>query len=749
MFNGIKNTLLNITSILLISLFITACDDQTIDEVAENISAYTEDLGNVRLSGKAIKGVIENAAISIYAIKNGVISSDLLATTYTNSNGEFSAHIPRKYARRLLYLELTASNSQLNPTTMVCDAFSGCGEINGELIEFGDKFMLSNDFLLRNVVKLDGSETFMPAHFSPLRHMVVAKTESNPDGFTWSNVDAASMEVSQLFSLQTPVHQLTPVDLTAEKETLYLAGDEEILAAIIDASFLNIGEYPNYKSVTQVLDELTLQHGTLEEGQDTISASELMLAASSNIPGTLMENTSVVTYFDIGENNNENPVKYTLNFNLNGNGSVKSADNRVNCSTSACTYSLDKGHNVSLTASSSQGYEFDRWEGACSGSTATCLITLNANTQITASFKEIMPAEPVTYLLNVSTSSSGSVRTATNDFTCNTTNCTKSYAEGSNITLIATPNDGFEFDHWSGQCNGSTSDHCAIVMSADRPVSVIFKEIGAAGPTTHSLNISISSSGSVQTTTNDFTCSAINCTKSYAEGSSITLIATPNEGFEFDHWAEQCNDSTSDHCTIIMSADRVVSAIFKEIMPESNFNLSISISGSGSVQNIANNINCDTNCSNTITEGTNLILMATAENGFEFSHWTTSCNNSTDSQCAVTMNNDVTISAVFTESVVVTGIVNVSWTAPSEREDGVQLAPNEIKQYVIYYRESQSQPYEGAAFKTVEDNGDGTVDTSLVIPDLEKGKTYYLAGVTIDTNGLTSQLSNEIIKVVQ
>ena len=93
-------------------------------------------------------------------------------------------------------------------------------------------------------------------------------------------------------------------------------------------------------------------------------------------------------------------------------------------------------------------------------------------------------------------------------------------------------------------------------------------------------------------------------------------------------------------------------------------------------------------------------------------------------------------------------MINVSWSAPTEREDGTVLASSEIKQYTIYYRESQNDPYEGAASLVVIEDESGNVPTNLDIPGLEKGKSYYLAGVTIDTNGLTSQLSNEIIKTV-
>ena len=666
-----KNTLKNVVTTLLFAFIITGCGEQTINEKSEEIldtnSGDTrQNLGSVVLSGKAIKGVVKNANVSVYVIKNGKINSELLATAHTNTNGEFSVRIPRKHARRLLYLELTASNSELSPTMMTCDAFSGCGQINGELIQFGDSFPLKSDFLLRNIVKLEGHEEFMPAHFSPLRHMVVAQVEASADGFTWNNVDSAGNQVAQLFSLETPVHKLTPVDLTGDAETLNLATDEEIIAAIIDASFLNIGESPNYKAVEEVLSDLTQQQGVMEEGEGLISASEVMLAAGSNVPNTLTQRTSVEDYFSVEEKAGKEPsIQYSLSLGVTGEGSVSTSDNSIYCEASLCTYDLVE--NISLTATAMQGYQFDRWEGACANSTSSsCSLSMSANTVATAIFTEIPVNDPT--------------------------------------------------------------------------------------PTNHSLSVRIWGAGNVSVTDN--TPCTTYCIYDIAKGQSRTLVATPPDGYRFDSWIGQCENSSSSTCVLTVNADTSIIASFKEITvikPDpTDYLLSLSISGSGTVKNIANDIDCSsTSCSKALLKGTNLTLMATATQGFQFDHWELSCPGSSSAECLVSMNSNVSVMAVFTESPEPNGSIDVNWTAPTEREDGTALASSEIKQYTIYYRESLDQPYAGATSLVVTDDGSGNVPTSLKIPGLEKGKSYYLAGVTIDTNGLTSQLSNEIEKTVQ
>jgi len=57
---------------------------------------------------------------------------------------------------------------------------------------------------------------------------------------------------------------------------------------------------------------------------------------------------------------------------------------------------LAKDANVSLTATLSSGYEFDKWLGDCSScTTATCGLTVNADKTCTAQFKTIASQQPL------------------------------------------------------------------------------------------------------------------------------------------------------------------------------------------------------------------------------------------------------------------------------------------------------------------------------------------------------------------
>ena len=92
------------------------------------------------------------------------------------------------------------------------------------------------------------------------------------------------------------------------------------------------------------------------------------------------------------------------------------------------------GTQVSLTATPNSGYTFSGWSN---GSTANPLtVTLNSNTSITANFEAL----PNTYTVTLTAGEGGIVTGG------------GAYEEGTQITVIATPEEGFQFVGWS---NGS------------------------------------------------------------------------------------------------------------------------------------------------------------------------------------------------------------------------------------------------------------------------------------------------------
>ena len=92
---------------------------------------------------------------------------------------------------------------------------------------------------------------------------------------------------------------------------------------------------------------------------------------------------------------------------------------------------FSSGTQVSLTATPNSGYSFSSWSN---GSTANPLtVTLNSNTSITANFQVIVNS----YTLTLTAGEGGSV------------NGGGEYEEGTEVTITAIPEEGYEFTGWS------------------------------------------------------------------------------------------------------------------------------------------------------------------------------------------------------------------------------------------------------------------------------------------------------------
>jgi len=94
------------------------------------------------------------------------------------------------------------------------------------------------------------------------------------------------------------------------------------------------------------------------------------------------------------------------------------------------------GTQVSLTATPNSGYSFSGWSNGLTTNPIT--VTLNSNTSLTANFQVIVNS----YSLTVSAGEGGSVSSEGGE-----------YEEGTEVTITAIPNEGYEFTEWS---DGST-----------------------------------------------------------------------------------------------------------------------------------------------------------------------------------------------------------------------------------------------------------------------------------------------------
>ncbi len=165
----------------------------------------------------------------------------------------------------------------------------------------------------------------------------------------------------------------------------------------------------------------------------------------------------------------------TLAATVSGSGMVNSAPGPdITCSSGTCSTILDRGAEVTLTATPAPGFIFSRWSGDCGGNTS-CVVTMNEARNVTATFT------PVTaYTLTVSVSGNGTVHSSLMpDINCSAGACSGTYNSDTILYLVATPADGSLFTGWSGACSGT--EVCNVTMDQAKTVQAGFVPCVAIG----------------------------------------------------------------------------------------------------------------------------------------------------------------------------------------------------------------------------------------------------------------------------
>jgi hypothetical protein len=153
-----------------------------------------------------------------------------------------------------------------------------------------------------------------------------------------------------------------------------------------------------------------------------------------------------------------------------GSGTVSGTGARISCG-NACSAFAPKGTAVTLTASPASGSIFTGWTGACSGTQATCTITVNGPVQVGAGFLS-------QFTLSVGRSNTGTVvgSPTGNDRALNCPgNCSAKFTQFTTVTLTAVPPAGKTFVSWGGACSG-TAPTCTVFMTQNASVQANFSK---------------------------------------------------------------------------------------------------------------------------------------------------------------------------------------------------------------------------------------------------------------------------------
>ena len=199
------------------------------------------------------------------------------------------------------------------------------------------------------------------------------------------------------------------------------------------------------------------------------------------------------------------------------------ANGTVTCTPNPVTH----GQDASCTAMPDTGYHFTSWSGDCTGTGACQFTSVTASRTVSATFT------PKTHSIATPAAVNGTVTCTPNPVT-----------HGQAASCTATPDTGYHFTSWSGDCTGTGACQLTNVTSP-RSVGATF------ALNTYPISITpVTTNGTVTCTPNPVT-----------HGQDASCIATPGTGYHFTSWSGDCAGTGACQLTNVTSP-RSVSATF-------------------------------------------------------------------------------------------------------------------------------------------------------------------------------------------
>jgi hypothetical protein len=233
--------------------------------------------------------------------------------------------------------------------------------------------------------------------------------------------------------------------------------------------------------------------------------------------------------------------------------------------------------------------------------------------------------------LTVSVTGSGTVASNPSGISCPST-CSYIFTGGSQVTLTATPANGWSLSSWGGACSGSGG--CTVSMNAAESVTATFVQDLA-------LSVNVTGSGTVTSSPSGINCPST-CSASLAPGTQVTLTAAPANGWGFSGWGGDC--SGVGNCVVTMNTAQSVTATFAQ----TQYTLNVSVAGNGTVTSSPSGISCPSVCTMNYASGAPVMLTATPTGGATFNGWDGACSG--NGSCLVTMNSIESATAMFSSS---------------------------------------------------------------------------------------------------
>lgn len=195
--------------------------------------------------------------------------------------------------------------------------------------------------------------------------------------------------------------------------------------------------------------------------------------------------------------------------------------------------SYPHGSDVTLTAVPAEGYEFVRWRGSSSSRDNPLTLTITRDQELSATFTPLPR-----YTINPSVIGEGTMTVSPDQ---------DDYQKGDDITIEATPADGYAFVRWSGNVTG-TENPLTFSILRNSTVRAHFEP----ATTTYVLEIGSAEGGEIL---------ADPAEGPYDAGTTVQLTPVPASGYRFLHWTGAAGGPSAP-LSLTMDEDKSIAAVF-------------------------------------------------------------------------------------------------------------------------------------------------------------------------------------------
>ena len=320
---------------------------------------------------------------------------------------------------------------------------------------------------------------------------------------------------------------------------------------------------------------------------------------------------------------------HTLRLSVVDDGFVQ-VNNTQTCDSqlSPCGYTFREGSEVSLTATARIGSEFVNWSGAgsCTATQTNCTISMSDDQDLTGAFAYRLTGS-ILDNTNGSLNGGGLVNCRGTTGTC-----LSLVNSGQSLSISGTPDSGYGLLSWGKACSGTNIDsNCSLNITGPLSPRADYQVEASFGCL---ITVNITGRGSILSPTLNNNMGVFSCNE------NLSLVAQSSFIPVWSGVGINCPDNTLT-CVVSPTPGATYGVTFSHRLTVTSAPIG---TGNRVITQGVNAIQCGSDCTGLIPDGSNVTLIAEAGPGFLFERWPTGspCEGVSAPTCTFVMSQSYT-----------------------------------------------------------------------------------------------------------